>query len=335
MDKFAQQFESAFWDELEKIGALNRLDGLRDNPMVKEALPAIAQTAMQGLGRAAGAVRQGAGQVASAVGQGARQLGTGIQHAAVGRVIPTGVAGNHGKELMLRKGGLFGGLMGTGRKMEEAGMAMRQTAAQRVAAAPGLSAAGRLTSPQQMQEIQQAAKAMGRSDPGAARRIGSHMVESTGHHIEHASPAALAFKSVGVPLGGALEGFSRGAGRELQQVGAKPLQSLGRGMETHAKTVGRVGEYVGVPAMAMAAHAPLGAAGLIGGKLLGVAGHAVAPGVEAALHHAGDIGQYAHHAISDVAGEGARRITGAAGNLAAQRGGRLGAVGSAVAGAAS
>jgi len=355
MDKIAQQFEHAFWDELEKIGALNQIEGLRDNQFVKEALPALAQTAMQGFGGLASAAKQGLGRAAGAVAQGARQVGTGVQHAAVGRLIPTGTIGDAGKEMMLRKGGLFGGLMGTGRRMEQAGIGMRQTAAQRVAATPGLSAVGRVTSPQQMQEIQHAAQSMGRSDPGAAGRIGSHMVESTGHHIEHATPAGMAFKTVGIPFGGALEGLSRGVGKELHTAGSASLAAmpeaqrfaqqlrpgfnaagatnLGRGLQTHAKTIGRVGEYAAIPAMAAAAHVPLGAAGLIGGKLLGAGAAAAAPGLEHAVHHAGDIGQYLHHAASDVVGEGSRRATGALSNLAARRGGRMGMIGTAIGGA--
>lgn len=309
-------FEHAFFSELEKLGAMSKFAGLDlDDPLVKEALGGLL------------------GQLGQGVGQAARSVGEGAKNLTVGKLIPTGVAGHGGKEMLLRQGGLFGGLMGAGHRMEQAGMGMRQTAAQRVAQAPGLSAAARATSPAQMQEIGQAAKAMGRSDPGAAGRIASHVVESTGHHINHATPAGLAFKSVGIPLGGALEGLARGGGRELQNSSVGALQGAGRGLERHAKTIGRVGEMAGVPAMALGAHVPLGAAGLIGGKMLGAAMPAL-PAAEAALHHAGDIGHYVHHGVSDVLGEGARQ--GAAwkakflGRRAGAAGGALNAIGDAL-----
>jgi hypothetical protein len=312
----SRAFEQAFFSELEKLGAVSKLAGLGiEEELLKEALPAMLGQAAQGLA------------------QGARAAGQGVKQLAVGKMIPTGVAGAGGKEMLLRQGGLFGGLMGTGHRMEQAGMQMRQTMAQRVAQTPGLSAAAQVTSPGQMQEIAQAARAMGRSDPGAAGRVASHVVESTGHHINHASPAALAFKSVGVPIGGALEGLARGGGRELQRSSVGAVQGVGRGLERNAKLVGRVGEMAGVPALALGAHIPLGAAGLIGGKMLGAAMPAM-PAAEAALHHAGDIGHYIHHGASDLLGEGARQ--GAAlkakflGRRAGAAGGALNALGEAL-----
>ena len=312
----SRAFEQAFFSELEKLGAVSKLASLGiDEEFLKEALPGILGQATQGLARGA-----------QAVGQGAKNL-------AVGKVIPTGVMGHTGKEMMLRQGGLFGGLMGTGHRMEQAGQQMRQTMAQRVAQTPGLTAAAQATNPAQMAEIRNAATAMGRSDPGAAGRIASHVVESTGHHINHATPAGLAFKSVGVPLGGALEGLARGGGRELQNSGVGALRAAGGGLERNAKMIGRVGEMAGVPAMALGAHIPLGAAGLIGGKMLGAA-MPMAPAAEAALHHAGDIGHYIHHGASDLLGEGARQ--GAAfkakflGRRAGPAGGALNALGEAL-----
>lgn len=309
-------FERAFFDELEKLGGMSKVAGLDlADDLVKEALGNFL------------------GQMGQGLAQGARNVAAGAKNLAVGKVIPTGVVGHTGKEMMLRQGGLFGGLMGTGHRMEQAGMQMRQTMAQRVAQTPGLAAAAQATSPAQMQEISQAARAMGRSDPGAAGRIASHVVESTGHHINHASPAALAFKSVGVPLGGALEGLARGGGRELQNSSVGALRAAGGGLERNAKMIGRVGEMAGVPAMALGAHVPLGAAGLIGGKMLGAAMPAM-PAAEAALHHAGDIGHYIHHGASDLLGEGARQ--GAAwkarflGRRAGAAGGTLNALGEAL-----
>jgi hypothetical protein len=279
--------ERAFYDELEKLGAMDKLAGLDlADDLVKEALGNFL------------------GQMGQNLAAGAKNVAQGAKNFAVGRTIPTGVMGHTGKEMMLRQGGLFGGLMGAGHRMEQAGMGMRQTMAQRVAQTPGLAAHAAQTSPAQMAEISNAARAMGRSDPGAAGRIASHVVESTGHHINHATPAQLAFKSVGVPLGGALEGLARGGGRELQQTGVGALQSAGRGLERNAKTIGRVGEMAGVPALAMGAHIPLGAAGLVGGKLMGAA----MPAAEHALHGVGEMaGDYLHHGASDLLGEGARQ----------------------------
>jgi hypothetical protein len=265
--------EAAFYDELEKIALGGQLG---------KGFAELGRTLSSGVG----------------------QVGQGAQKALFGQLIPTGVAGAHGAgEMMLRKGGLLGGLVGSGHRLEQAGMGMRETMAQRVAKAPGLAAAARATNPAQMAEITEAAKAMGRSDPGAATRIGSHMVESVGHHAAHATPAGMVFKSVGIPLGGAMEGFSRGAGRELRATSSPALQRAGGLMERNAKRVGRIGEMAGVPALALGAHIPLGAAGLVGGKLLGAA----VPALTHGLHGAGAVGEYAHHALSDVAGDVAQR----------------------------
>lgn len=286
MNQYDATFEEAFWTELTKMAAAGQIDDL-----TKEAL------GLATLG-------QGIGQLGKSVGQGIGAATQGIQHAAFGKLIPTGVQGAHGAgEMMLRKGGLFGGLMGAGHQMEQAGMNMRSTMAQRVAQAPGLSAAARATSPSEMAEIGTAAKAMGTQDPGTAARIGSHVVESTGHHIAHASPVQLAAKSIGIPLGGALEGLARGSGRELRSSGNQLAQRAGGVLERNAKGIGRVGELAGVPAMAMGLHAPLSAAGLIGGKLIGSA----MPAAEHMIEHAGPAAEYAHHAASDLVGNIAQR----------------------------
>jgi hypothetical protein len=100
----------------------------------------------------------------------------------------------------------------------------------------------------------EAARAVGiRSS--AASRIGGEALSSAGHHMEHAKNLGVALNPLGKPVGGAIEGLSRGAGQELQraagqaaEVGAGGIRgALGRGLVKHAPHIGTVGE-IGVGA---------------------------------------------------------------------------------------
>lgn len=113
--------------------------------------------------------------------------------------------------------------------------------------------------------------ALGAMKPSnAASRIAGETAVGAGHHLEHANAGLMALNPVGVPMGGAIEGFTRGVGRELQNVGHKGVQSAGRLMQKHAPKVGLGGELLaggllhtpGLAAQAGAALAP-GAAGAV------------------------------------------------------------------------
>lgn len=96
------------------------------------------------------------------------------------------------------------------------------------------------------------AAAVGQKSTAGGRILGEGL-ESAGEHMVHASTAGRAMNPLGKPVGGAIEGITRGAGQELQraagraaEVGAGGIRgSLGRGLVQQAPRVGQLGEIAG------------------------------------------------------------------------------------------
>lgn len=150
--------------------------------------------------------------------------------------------------------------LGYGKSLAEGG-----TLLQGAKKVPGLSAAD-------MSQVQKF------RPTSAGRRIAGEAVHGAGHHIDHASTLKMVTNPLGVPLGGALEGATRGVGKELQRAGSSGVQRAGQAMVKHAPKAGVVGEVGALGGLGAAVHAPLSGAAVIGGKLAPVLGHAGALG---------------------------------------------------------
>jgi len=142
-----------------------------------------------------------------------------------------------------------------------------------------------------------------------AHRVAGETAHAAGHHLQHSSGLKKALNPLGVPLGGAIEGFTRGVGKELQGTGSNVARRIGSGMVQHAGKAGLVGEIGSVGALGAAAHIPLSAAGVLGGKL--------APALSALGETAGHIGQ-------DAVGTAAQRVMPRLGQFAGRAAGLLG-----------
>jgi hypothetical protein len=107
----------------------------------------------------------------------------------------------------------------------------------------------------------------------AGRRIAGETAHGVGHHIDHTSMAGLALNPFGEPMGGGIEGLTRGVGKEMQRSGSAGVQAAGRAMQKHAPKVGLGGEIVAGGLL----HTP-GLASALGAQLAptahGVAQHA-------------------------------------------------------------
>lgn len=143
----------------------------------------------------------------------------------------------------------------------------------------------------------------------AGRRITGEVAHGAGHHIDHANPAMLALNPIGVPMGGAIEGLSRGAGKELQRSGSRAVQGAGRVLQKHAPKIGLGGEVVAGGLM----HAP-GLASVLGG--------AMAPGAHGVAQHALGSAAQSVHKVAPRAAQGMARAAPHAGRLL-QGAGRL------------
>jgi hypothetical protein len=170
---------------------------------------------------------------------------------AVGRLLPAGAA-VHPDVAAMRKGvGFFSTGMG---KDLTAGGKMLAHNPQAAGQAAGLGAKD-LGSLQAMRPT------------SAGRRIAGETAMGAGHHMQHAGPGLMAMNPVGVPMGGAIEGFTRGVGKEMQGAASKGVQQAGRALVKHAPKVGFGGEFVaggllGTPGLgAMAGHQLAGMAG--------------------------------------------------------------------------
>lgn len=116
-------------------------------------------------------------------------------------------------------------------------------------------------------------------------RIAGETAAGAGHHIQHQGAGMMALNPLGAGTGGAIEGFTRGVGKELQNVGHQGVQSAGRALVQHAPKVGLGGEFLAGGLL----HAP-GLAPQIGHHLAPLAHegiqHLLAAGTEQAYQHA-------------------------------------------------
>lgn len=168
-----------------------------------------------------------------------------------------------------------------------------------------LMAGGKMVSSPQLTGVGQFTPA------GAARRVVGEVAQSTGHHYAHKSTVGNLMNPLGGAFGGVAEGLTRSAGKEMHTAGGalggragSALQAGGKGLQAAAKPAGMAGEVAGLAGLGTALHAPLSAAGLVGGKMLGAAAHA-APAVGEALH---SVGHTVAHAAHDVVGTGTQAL---------------------------
>jgi hypothetical protein len=238
----------AFFDELQKIHAargqsfdLEKFASAVDvDYLIKEAIfRRAARATLGGVRRAAGGVQRAGQAVSARVSPNQRFI------RAVGEIDDdlAGAARTALKE------------QGVGARMEQYGRSMRQTPVQRVRAA-GLS-----LKPGEAQEITELTRRMGGTS-GAGRMVGG-TVEGAGAHMAHAPAWKMALNPIGIPMGGAMEGATRQAGREAVAAGAnlaaggragvgRALGRAGTGLQRAAPVVGQVGEM----ATMAATHAP-------------------------------------------------------------------------------
>lgn len=177
-----------------------------------------------------------------------------------------------------------------------------------------LMAGGKMVSSPQLTGVGQFSPA------GVGRRVLGEVAQSTGHHYAHKSTVGNLLNPLGGAIGGTAEGLTRAAGKELHTAGTNlggragsVAQSAGKGLQAAAKPAGMVGEVAGLAGLGSALHAPLSAAGLVGGKIMGAAAHA-APAVGEALEHGGHAVAHAVHDVVGTASQGlANRARSAAG----------------------
>lgn len=172
-----------------------------------------------------------------------------------------------------------------------------------------LMAGGKMLSSKQLVAPGQFAEA------GIGRRVAGEVAQSAGHHYAHKSTLGNVLNPLGGAIGGVAEGLTRSAGKELHGAGGNvggrlggAMQTAGGGLQRAAKPAGMVGEVAGLAGLGSALHAPLSAAGLVGGKMMGAAAHA-APAVGEALEHGGHL---AAHAVHDVVGNASHALAGRA-----------------------
>jgi hypothetical protein len=167
---------------------------------------------------------RGAMQAGRRVGAGARELG--------GALVGAPVKLNVGDEVVQVAGqGVLPSYRGIGKSLQETGKLMG-------GAPKGITA--------------QQARAAGIPVPGMAGRVGGEMAEAAGHHMSHSSNIGIGMNPLGKPIGGAIEGLSRGVGKELQRAGGLGVEAggggirgqLARGLQRHAPTIGQAGEIL-------------------------------------------------------------------------------------------
>lgn len=255
-------FETAFHEELQKIAEAN--GGI--TPWVGEKL-AFEQFVDSTLYKEALSL--------SGVRQGLRS--------AAGRLMPMAAQGAGPEVAAFRKGtGFFSTGIGSG--LHQGGKMLAHNA------------------PAAAQKAGLAAKdvsAMGAMRPTSmGRRIAGETAIGAGHHMEHAGAGLMAMNPVGVPMGGAIEGFTRGVGKEMQRAGNTAVQNAGHSLVRHAPKIGFGGEFLagsalGAPGLGALAGHQLGAmAGHLGGAAAHVGHnplvqHALGAGVQEASMGAG------------------------------------------------
>jgi hypothetical protein len=158
-------------------------------------------------------------------------------------------------------------------------------------------------------------------------------LQEEGHVLSRGGAPAVV-RSVGKvlnPVGAMGEVAAAGAGNMAAKALKYAPGSRGDRILTHH--IPKAFEYAAPAAMGMALHAPVGAAGLLGGKgmaaaagvkPLAAAGHLMHGGLANAVGHGAT--EFAQHGAADIAGSGAQRLAlGAAGRSAGMFGGRLAA----------
>jgi hypothetical protein len=140
------------------------------------------------------------------------------------------------------------------------------------------------------------------------QRVTGEVAHSVGHHYANKGTLSNLINPLGGALGGAAEGLTRAAGKELHTAGSgiagrvgQTMQSAGVGLQRAAKPVGRVGEVAGLAGLGGAIHAPVSLAGAVGHHMVGGLATA-APAIGEAVH---GLGTTAAHAAHDVVGTGA------------------------------
>jgi hypothetical protein len=186
-----------------------------------------------------------------------KQMAGGLKRLAVGGTTPQGVPVK----------GMLSGLKGTGKRIEQAGVQMKTSPAQRIQAAGA--------APQEAQQLAQQAQRFGVKAPGPAKRIAGEAVEGAGGHVAHAGPIKMTLNPLGTVIGGGIEGGTKGVGKELVrstglagEAGAGGIRaSLGRGLQKAAPAAGLAGEIGTLGGLGAMAHIPLSGAGALGGGI--------------------------------------------------------------------
>lgn len=222
------------------------------------------------------------------------QIGQGVR-AAAGKLMPMAAAGAGPEVQAFRKGtGFFSTGIGSG--LHQGGKMLAHNAPAAGQAA-GLAAKD--------------VGALGAMRPtSAGRRIAGETAIGAGHHMQHAGPGLMAMNPVGVPMGGAIEGFTRGVGKELQGAGNRGVQAAGHALVRHAPKVGYGGELLagmGLPVT--------GLAGVAGHQLGGAVAHHLGGAAHQLAH---GVGAHALGASVQEASLAAPRILPRMGNLVGQ-----------------
>ena len=233
-----------------------------------------------------------------------------IKNTLVGQKIPTGVM-QGGKEVMMRKPGLIPQVRGAGGladRARQAGKNMQMDSTQR------MYRTGLPVSKADVASASAFTRAAGSGGTSGVKRVAGSAVEGAGKHVRDKSALGLAINPMGAPLGGAVEGGMHGLGREVtRNSNSRFARGASKALHRGAKAGGVAGEIAGVAGLGTALHAPLSAAGAVGGKMLGAAG------VKGSLANA--VGNYGAHVGADLAGGAAgkviRPIAGAAKQVAA------------------
>lgn len=157
----------------------------------------------------------------------------------------------------------------------------------------------------QMGELNKATQQIGGTS--TAKQMMGAGVEGAASHVRH-KPLMAAINPLGAPIGGAIEGVTRQAGRGLSAAGHK---GAGGALKRHAGKAGLAGEIGALAGMGTAVHAPLSAAGLLGGKISGGVAAAAPALADVASHAAepiGHAGKVLAHGAEDAIGMATKKL---------------------------
>jgi hypothetical protein len=308
---FDDLVKEAFLDELRNIYAARGQEmpklalDQRIDAMIKEAnfLRAIGSGIASGARKAGGAIAKPIKAVHKKVSPAQREL-TKYKDLGVGDVAEASLK----KQQPLRRA-------------EAWGKAKRQTPIARVAEARKaaktphekalLTVKGdKASKMKQVEELNKATEQIGGTSR-SGRILGAGVEGAAGHTRHHTIGRVI--NPIGTPMGGGIEGMTRQIGREFSSAGHK---GVGGALKRQAGKVGLVGEVAGLAGMGTAAHLPMSAAGVLGGKMSGglaaaapaladVAGHVAEP-----LGHAGKV---LAHGAEDAMGMATKKVPALAG----------------------